>query len=713
MAGANYEVNIQLKADPALKSLERIEQKINALTKTSVDLQDAKGAAMVKNRNLGDQINKLEEKGVKVTQLRERLGKSVAATDKLKFLTAKAHIDILDDEIKAELQILNLKKQQQAVDNFGGGKKGKFGSAVSSALIGGAFPLLFGQGGLSAAGGAIGGLAGLIGEQFGFAGSLIGTALGTAIQEAEDFNRELVSLNSNLVLSGDASVTTAGDIRSLASELNIASEEAADLIKSFSLFGDGNVREELARVFGPVGGLEAAEAIVKARLGEKDALESISALAPTITLEQAQQVSKLLEAQGALAASAALQEAILAISQEDTREKEKQVGFMDRMVSALSFLAAGMAGPAGLGLPESPLAPQGAAEIAEERAAAVEAPDMALIEPALKRLEEFYKNRNRLEEKYGKSTSSNTNKAEALAQSLSKQLARYEEIDPMARKIAMIEADHLVNLERIAGVKDEGKRQQLEVLAEKLKEAKINDLLVSQDEKRAEEQRRYIESFNQRLFSADAEGRILQATLEGRGDEQRLIEKINKATEGLEPKEAALLEQRLRSNDALRKQGEEVAKLQQIYDSLGSTIANGVVGMLDAAFDRTKSLADAAGNLLKNLANQLLQLGVNTLLSSTGISLFKNLPGFADGGTIMGGQAAIVGEKGPEVFVPGKTGTVIPNHALGGANIVVNVDAKGTQAQGNQPNSAALGRAIGAAVQAELIKQKRPGGLLA
>jgi hypothetical protein len=42
----------------------------------------------------------------------------------------------------------------------------------------------------------------------------------------------------------------------------------------------------------------------------------------------------------------------------------------------------------------------------------------------------------------------------------------------------------------------------------------------------------------------------------------------------------------------------------------------------------------------------------------------------------------------------------------------VNVDASGTQAQGNQPNAKLLGQAIGAAVQAELIKQKRPGGLL-
>ena len=78
----------------------------------------------------------------------------------------------------------------------------------------------------------------------------------------------------------------------------------------------------------------------------------------------------------------------------------------------------------------------------------------------------------------------------------------------------------------------------------------------------------------------------------------------------------------------------------------------------------------------------------------------------------MGGRSYVVGEKGPELFTPGRTGSVAPAGSFGGANIVVNVDASGSQAQGNEPNAKALGSAIGAAVQAELIKQKRPGGLL-
>jgi hypothetical protein len=48
----------------------------------------------------------------------------------------------------------------------------------------------------------------------------------------------------------------------------------------------------------------------------------------------------------------------------------------------------------------------------------------------------------------------------------------------------------------------------------------------------------------------------------------------------------------------------------------------------------------------------------------------------------------------------------------GVGNIIVNVDASDSAAQGDGRQAQQLGKAIGAAVQAELIKQKRPGGLL-
>tara|TARA_R100000664_G_scaffold26794_1_gene37123 strand:+ start:1930 stop:4428 length:2499 start_codon:yes stop_codon:yes gene_type:complete len=84
----------------------------------------------------------------------------------------------------------------------------------------------------------------------------------------------------------------------------------------------------------------------------------------------------------------------------------------------------------------------------------------------------------------------------------------------------------------------------------------------------------------------------------------------------------------------------------------------------------------------------------------------------ASGGPVSGGSPYVVGERGPELFVPGSSGNIVPNHAMGGTNIVVNVDASGSEVQGNEGQAAMLGRAISSAVTEEIARQKRPGGLL-
>jgi hypothetical protein len=91
-------------------------------------------------------------------------------------------------------------------------------------------------------------------------------------------------------------------------------------------------------------------------------------------------------------------------------------------------------------------------------------------------------------------------------------------------------------------------------------------------------------------------------------------------------------------------------------------------------------------------------------------TLFK----FAQGGTM---QTGLMGEAGPEAIMPLRRGADgrlgIEAAGGGGSSIVVNVDAKGTSVQGNDQNGNQLGRVIAAAIQQELVKQKRPGGLLA
>ena len=74
----------------------------------------------------------------------------------------------------------------------------------------------------------------------------------------------------------------------------------------------------------------------------------------------------------------------------------------------------------------------------------------------------------------------------------------------------------------------------------------------------------------------------------------------------------------------------------------------------------------------------------------------------------------MVGERGPEMFVPNTGGRIVPNSDMGSStNVVVNVDASGSAVEGDEAEGRELGRLISVAVQSEIIQQQRPGGLLA
>ena len=194
---------------------------------------------------------------------------------------------------------------------------------------------------------------------------------------------------------------------------------------------------------------------------------------------------------------------------------------------------------------------------------------------------------------------------------------------------------------------------------------------------------------------------------------------INKLTESFGQK----VEENTDKTDKLKKKVEETktetAKLNDAFAKIGDTLATGVSDALVGVVNGTRSLADAARSLLSDIANQFLRLGINTLLFSAfggETGLFKNLPTFAAGGRPPVGRPSIVGERGPELFVPKTAGTIIPNDKMGGMtnNIVVNVDVEGgSSVEADENNSKQFGLALAAAIQAEIINQKRAGGLLA
>jgi len=243
------------------------------------------------------------------------------------------------------------------------------------------------------------------------------------------------------------------------------------------------------------------------------------------------------------------------------------------------------------------------------------------------------------------------------------------------------------------------------------------------------------------LKSLQDEQALLQGKINGNEAEVRLNQQIRDLKAqfpGLNEAEARGIAANI---EALKQQISAAEQMRQVYSDIGMTIKSGVVDAIQGAVDGTKSLGEVAANVLNNIANKLLDIAVNMSLfgamSGTGTGggllggLFKSggglgsvasnmaqyapLPKFAAGGTPPVGRPSLVGERGPELFMPGVRGSIIPNNALGGGgtSVVVNVDASGSSVQGDQAQSRQLGIAISSAVQAELVKQKRPGGLLA
>ncbi len=82
----------------------------------------------------------------------------------------------------------------------------------------------------------------------------------------------------------------------------------------------------------------------------------------------------------------------------------------------------------------------------------------------------------------------------------------------------------------------------------------------------------------------------------------------------------------------------------------------------------------------------------------------------------MANGMGLMGEAGPEAIMPlkrGRGGKLGVEASGGVGNITVNVDASGSNVEGDEAEGRQLGLAISAAVQNEIIQQQRPGGLLA
>ena len=155
----------------------------------------------------------------------------------------------------------------------------------------------------------------------------------------------------------------------------------------------------------------------------------------------------------------------------------------------------------------------------------------------------------------------------------------------------------------------------------------------------------------------------------------------------------------------------------------------------DFFFEGKRGFADLARSALKELNRIIIRAGFMKLANPIlkGLNLLPNADGnviannkivpYAKGGLIsrptifpLADGAALAGEAGVEAIMPlrrgrdGKLGVEASGGNIG--NITVNVNASDSSVEGNEQQGRELGRAIADAIQLELVKQKRPGGLL-
>jgi len=638
---SNYEVNIKLNTRTVNKQLNNLEKRISKLNKLA---QGGKA-----NRTV------LRNEQEKIKKTGQRLG---LENKILKRKQEQLKVD--QQQLRVEQQTANAINKQRS--GGGGGRAGggnRLSGALSSGIISGAFPLLFGQGPLIGAAGALGGGVGsLVGGQMGgFAGGLLATSIATPLQQ---FGIEAGKL-------GQALDPATKNVEALTAALGVTGTEFEKQLATLKNLGDEEAAFEAARqkMINLVGS-DGVDALTKFGQGMTDLGNNFARIMTLMKTSFAMfiensGIGKFL-VQG-LERATILKQAEVQGQNIDSTEG-KAIGNLIEMRNKLSKTGAAVAGIS-------------------------------------------IKGRENL-------------------------------------------INTLLGQEKGSGIfgvvtrEDEDRAREL-----------INDLIVKNqtlinDKNRQKEADEMIAKIQQsRVKNIDKEIQLLERSFNMTSEEFEIEKQIAEMKEQGAIKDEEALRNKLKDLQVLQKQRELADQTAAAFERMSQTIATDISQGIQGMIRGTSTLNDMLNNVLNKLIDAAFNmaffgnpqgtLGGGGLFGSilgglgsifgggggmmggggyfdpiTGLGTAGPNFGLANGGIARGRKTHLVGERGPELFTPGVTGTITPNHALGGStNIVVNVDASGSNVEGDEEQGRELGRIISAAIQSELIKQKRPGGMLA
>ena len=714
---------------------------------------------------LVERINALASSNVQVGQLNSQVARINLALDEKRVDAAEEMSEELRDQIRQNEKIINQNKtkkkgaedEEKAAKKTRRTRKQMLGDAAQGAILGGGFPLLFGGPSFSAAGGLIGGGAGgaLFGQKAsfagGFAGSVLLTPLDAAVDAAvelgkalEDPTRNAQQLIDLLPLSG---TKTKGLIRQLqdlglnSTASAVAVETLGEEIGDFGINDIEKFKEKNDEFANEVKKLRLA----LAALASNKLIGFITFLTQAVNLfNRGGGVSQgggmlgraagFAVAQGEMADEGALggtgappakpdKPPLPTQKQIDLAERVKKIRQAEIMLAGLEVkieqdrfsLIRGQfeveqskiaLGQANIKLAKADLELANAQTDADKERLGLK---QALAEAAF------------LEAKAAKENAEiSARQQQASAELGIRQFLQGIQLNEMQQRI---EADRQVRstspfaregflTDPFFGKSSELQNEQalrytetLRMLNKQITENNIN-IQMGQD-----------------LSSAEKDALVRKGILLER--ELKLHQELTPARD-----EAALAQVRFAEAMALT-----VPVTDSLFDSLVSVV-DGTKTAEQAFADFLRSIASMLADAAKQMIATYIAIGIarmfagvpgsggkaintdslNQIQSYSGIGANTDVSGLiprANGGPVGAGQPYLVGERGPELFIPGAQGNIVPNNAMGGSNIVVNVDASGSSVEGNADQASQLGKAIGLAVQQELVKQKRPGGLLA
>ena len=279
-----------------------------------------------------------------------------------------------------------------------------------------------------------------------------------------------------------------------------------------------------------------------------------------------------------------------------------------------------------------------------------------------------------------------------------------------------------------------------QIIKTKKAQNELNDAIAKGSEeevtKQLEKQKGLREKINQRLETAKGRSKkALEEKLKEIDADIRMLEGRNKTLESdklINEKLKERVDIQKESTEEIKKQQTETDKLKDKMTAVGEEIESSIKNNLRDAITGAKSFGEAMTGVLNRIRDKIIDAQIDKLIGGFGEAFGAGASGgrrkglggflggilgglFANGGKPPVNKISLVGERGPELFVPRSAGTIIPNNQLGGGttNIVnVSVDASGSSVSGSQAEGQALGQMIAAVVQTTLVQEQRAGGLL-